>query len=323
MKKTDEKQIKIPIVFMGTSKLSESVLKALLEKNYVISGVFTKPDKKIGRKQEISEPLVKKLANENKIPVFQPEKFDEESIAELKKLKPDLIIVAAYGKIIPQAILDIPGFGCINVHASLLPKYRGPSPIQNALMNGEKETGITIMLMDKGIDTGDILSQESINIEPNDNNATLLDKLSVVGANLLIKTLPPWIERGIQPKPQENSSATICQLIERSDGHINWTDDAEDIFNRYRALTPWPGIFCYWKSNSDTIRLKMISIEKQKISPQQKYAEGEVFEIADDIGVQAGNGVIILKEIQSEGKNVMTVQEFKNGHPDFIGSILK
>ena len=322
MKKTDEKQIKIPIVFMGTSKLSESVLKALLEKNYVVSGVFTKPDKKIGRKQEISEPLVKKLANENKIPVFQPEKFDEESTAELKKLKPDLIIVAAYGKIIPQAILDIPGFGCINVHASLLPKYRGPSPIQNALMNGEKETGITIMLMDKGVDTGDILSQEAIDIEPNDNNDTLLDRLSVVGANLLIKTLPLWIERRIQPKPQENSSATICQLIERNDGHINWTDDAEEIFNRYRALTPWPGIFCYWKNNSDTTRIKLIFIEKQKINPQQKYAEGEVFEIADDIGVQTGSGVIILKEIQSEGKNVMTVREFKNGHPDFIGSIL-
>lgn len=323
MKNQNSKQIKLPIVFMGTSELSEVILKTLLEKNYNIVGVFTKPDAKIGRKQELFSPLVKKIAEEKKIPVFQPKKFDETVIESLKNLKPDLIIVAAYGKIIPQAVLDIPGFGCINVHASLLPKYRGPSPIQNALLNGEKETGVTIMLMDKGIDTGDILSQEIIPIKQDDNAGSLLEKMSRIGADLLLKTIPLWIERKIEPQPQSSSSATFCQMIERSDGHLCWTDTATEIYDRYRALTPWPGIFSYWENDSTLIRLKMNTIELQKINPQQKYTEGEVFEIADDIGVQTGNGVIILKEVQREGKKSMTAKEFRNGYPDFIGSILK
>ncbi|HPN54467.1 MAG TPA: methionyl-tRNA formyltransferase [Candidatus Moranbacteria bacterium] len=318
----EEKQIKIPIVFMGTSELSAVVLKALIEKKYNIVGVFTKPDKKIGRKQEISEPLVKKIAQEKNIPVFQPEKIDEAAVEQIKDLKADLIIVAAYGKILSPAVLNIPGFGCINVHASLLPKYRGPSPIQNALINGEKETGITIMLMDKGIDTGDILAQKTVLIEPGDDNLALLNKLSEVGAEMLLETIPLWIERKIQPQPQDNSKATMCQLIERNDGYVNWTDDSEDIHNRYRALAPWPGIFCYWKKDNERLRLKLVSIEKQSINPQQKHIEGEVFEIADEIGVQTGNGIIILKEIQQEGKMPINVREFINGHADFIGSVL-
>ncbi len=322
MKKPEEKQIKIPVVFMGTSELSATTLAALIEKKYNIVGVFTKPDKKIGRKQEISEPLVKKIAQEKNIPVFQPEKLDEAATEQIKDLKADLIVVAAYGKIIPPSILDIPGFGCINVHASLLPKYRGPSPIQNALLNGEKETGVSIMLMDKGVDTGDVLAQEAISIEHDDDNATLLDKLSKVGADLLLKTIPLWIERKIQPQPQDNSKATLCQLIERNDGCINWTNDADDIYNQYRALTPWPGIFCYWKKDNEMLRLKLVSIEKQNINPQQKHREGEIFEIADTVGVQTGNGIIILKKLQLEGKNVIDVKEFMNGYSDFVGSIL-
>jgi methionyl-tRNA formyltransferase len=323
MEKHESKQIKLPMVFMGTSELSAIVLEAMLEEGYNIVGVFTKPDMKTGRKQEITEPLVKKLAQEKKIPVFQPQKFNDSAVEQLRNLKPDIVVVAAYGKIIPQAALDIPGFGCINVHASLLPKYRGPSPIQNAILAGEKETGITIMLMDKGVDTGDILAQETTPISPDDTNATLLEKLSHVGANLLLKTIPLWIERKIQPQPQNNSLATLCQLIEREDGHIYWENEAEDIYNRYRALNPWPGIFSYWKDGSETIRLKLISVGLQKINPQQKHAAGEIFEIGDDIGIQTVDGVIILKEIQKEGKNSAGIKEFINGHPNFIGSILQ
>src|SRR6266702_4015926 len=174
--KMNTKNIKLRVVFMGTSELSQTILQALIDSEYNLVGVFTKPDTKVGRKQEIVSPLVKQLAEKNNIPVFQPVKFKDEAIEALKTLKPDLVIVAAYGKIIPKAALEIPGFGCINVHVSLLPKYRGPSPVQNALLSGEKETGVTIMLMDQGVDTGDILAQEKIAIAQDDNTEILMEK---------------------------------------------------------------------------------------------------------------------------------------------------
>ena len=307
---------------MGTSDLSEAILQGLISNDYNVVGVFTKPDMKIGRKQDLAEPLVKKLAQEHEIPVFQPLKFNSEATAELRHLKPDLVIVAAYGKIIPKTALEIPGFGCINVHVSLLPKYRGPSPIQNALLSGETETGVTIMLMDEGIDTGDILLQEAIQIQEQDNTETLMKKLSEVGSKLLLETIPLWVERKIEPKAQNHSLAVLCQLIEREDGRIYWTHSAENIFNRWRAMSPWPGIFTYWKNNSVLIRLKLISIGVQRIDPVQKHLEGEVFEIGNDIGVQTSRGVIVLKEIQKEGKKAMSAKDFANGHPNFIGSIL-
>jgi methionyl-tRNA formyltransferase len=321
--KSNQKQIKLPIVFMGTSELSEVILSALIENNYNIVGVFTKPDKKIGREQEITAPLVKKLAESHKIPVFQPKKFDFEAVEVLKKLKPDLVIVAAYGKIIPKAALEIPGFGFINVHVSLLPKYRGPSPIQNALLNGETQTGITIMLMDEGVDTGDILGQKIVEIAPSDNTETLTKKLSDTSAGFLLKIIPLLIERGLEPQKQDFSQASFCQLIEREDGHIYWSENAESIYNRYRALNPWPGIFSYWKNDSGIARLKLISISFQKINPTGKHEEGEVFEIGDDIGVQTSEGVVILKEIQKEGKKTMSAKEFINGYPNLIGTILE
>ena len=255
-----------------------------------------------------------------KIYPFFSRKADEAATEQIKDLKADLNVVAAYGKSFPS-ILDILVLAVL-MCTPLLPKYRGPSPIQNALLNGEKETGVSIMLMDKGVDTGDVLAQEAISIEHDDDNATLLDKLSKVGADLLLKTIPLWIERKIQPQPQDNSKATLCQLIERNDGCINWTNDADDIYNQYRALTPWPGIFCYWKKDNEMLRLKLVSIEKQNINPQQKHREGEIFEIADTVGVQTGNGIIILKKLQLEGKNVIDVKEFMNGYSDFVGSIL-
>ena len=307
---------------MGTSDLSEVILQGLIDSEYNVVGAFTKPDTKIGRKQEVVSPLVKKLAEQHSIPVFQPIKFNSETVGELKKLKPDLVIVAAYGKIIPKSALDVPGFGNINVHVSILPKYRGPSPIQNALLAGETKTGVTIMLMDEGIDTGDILSQEIIDIKSSDNTATLMEKLSKTGIELLLKTIPLWIEQKIQPEVQDHTQATLCQLIEREDGRIFWTQSAQEIHNRFRALTPWPGIFTYWKNNSKLIRLKLTNIELQKINPVEKHEEGLVFELGDDIGVQTSEGIIILKEIQKEGKKAIDAKSFTNGHPNFIGSIL-
>jgi len=320
---TEKNKIKLRVVFMGTSELSEKILAALIDNDYNIVGVFTKTDKKIGRKQELTSPAVKLLAEKHAIPIFQPQTFRHpQATDQLRELKPDLIVVAAYGKILPKAVLEIPGFGCINVHVSLLPKYRGPSPIQNALLCGETETGTTIMLMDENVDTGDILTQRKLAINATDTTESLMKKLAEQGATLLLETLPNLIERKIKPTKQDHFHATLCQLIERDDGHILWIEDAASIYNKYRALTPWPGIFTYWKNGSITVRLKLIAIEIQKRNPEQLRACGEVFEIGCDIGVQTTKGVILIKQLQKEGKNATDITSFINGHPKFVGSIL-
>lgn len=316
------KHIKLRTVFMGTSGFAKEILESLFNENYNLVGVFTKPDAKIGRNQEVTESPVKKLALENNVPVFQPQKFDDPVISEFKNLKPDLVIVAAYGKILPKKVLETPGFGCINIHPSLLPKFRGPSPIQNALLLGEKETGTTIMLMDEGMDTGNILTQKIIPIENTDTAETLAKKLSSLSIQLLLETIPLWIERKIEPTAQDKTQATLCQLIEREDGKIIWEQEAQSIYNRYRALYPWPGIFTFWKNKDSLLRIKLISIELQENDPQSHHKTGEVFESGESLGVQTIKGVILLKELQLEGKKTMSAKDFSNGYPDFIGSIL-
>ncbi len=317
------KQAKSRVVFMGTSDLSEKILQTLIASDYRIVGVFTKVDKKIGRKQELTSPKVKLLAEKNNLPVFQPDTFKNPSAVEqLQNLRPELIIVAAYGKILPKAVLEIPNFGCINVHVSLLPKYRGPSPVQNALLNGETETGTTIMLMDEGIDTGAILAQKKLSISATDTTDTLMQKLAAQGAELLLETLPKWLERKIVPSKQDHSRASFCQMIKRSDGQIAWTDTAETIYNKYRALTPWPGIFTIWNNGRTAIRLKLISIEIEKGFSEKIKLNGEVFKHNSDVAIQTIAGIILVKELQKEGKKTTDISSFINGHPKFIGSVL-
>lgn len=314
---------KIRVIFMGTPEIAATLLESLIEKQYHFVCVVTKPDKPAGRKQEATTSPVKEIALKNNIPVEQPQKLDADMIEKISKLKPDLIIVAAYGKILPPELLKIPGFGCINVHASLLPKWRGASPIQNVLLAGETETGITIMLMDKGMDTGDILAQKHVSIDIEDTKDSLLAKLTEVGKDLLIETVPLWVKRTLSATPQDGTQATLCQLIEREDGHIMWTDDAESIYNRYRALSPWPGIFTFWRRNDGTIRLKMHQISYQKQSPQTAYATGQVFELGEKIGIQTGSGVIFLEKVQLEGKTQMDIAEFMRGNQDIISTSLQ
>lgn len=314
---------KIRVIFMGTPKIAAAILSGLVERKYTITCVITKPDSLSGRDKEVKESAVKQKAKEFGLPIEQPEKLDQETIEKIKKLKPDLIIVAAYGKILPSEILKIPGFGCINVHASLLPKWRGASPIQNTLLAGEKETGITIMLMDEGMDTGDILSQKKISIGPDETKEDLLLRLTEEGKNLLMETVPLWVERKIIATPQDNAEATLCQLIEREDGHIIWTDSAESIYNRYRALFNWPGIFSFWEKDKELLRLKLHRISYQKHSPQISYPVGQVFELGEKVGVQTGSGVVFLEEVQLEGKNKMSIKEFLLGNKEIIGSFLR
>lgn len=312
---------KTKIVFMGTSTFAKEILNGLVEEGYNIKAIFTRPDKKIGREQILSESPVKKVATLHNIPIFQPENLDIGTLNDIKAVSPDIIIVAAYGKILPESLLGVPKFGSINIHGSLLPKYRGPSPIQNALMNGEKETGITIIKMNKGIDAGDILAQKSLAIDSADTTETLSEKLSVLGKKLLLETLPLLIDGKVKPQKQDNNKATFCQLIEREDGHIFWSEEAQIIFNKYRALYPWPGIFAFWKDAGKMRRIKFSKISIADFGGE-KHKIGEVFRQSGQIGIQAAKGAIIIEEIQLEGKKPAVAQDLINGYPKFVGSIL-
>jgi len=308
---------------MGTSAFAEAILSSLLDENYNIISAYTRPDKKVGRDQEIQKSAVKITAENNKIPIYDPKKFDDDVIGELRNQKPDLIIVAAYGRILPKAVLEMPGFGAINVHTSLLPKYRGPSPIQNAILNGETETGATIMLMDEGIDTGDILNQKKIDIGKDEIYPELSRRLSDLSAELLLETIPPWIERKITPIKQEHDKATLCQLIERADGKILWSDDAKNIYDKFRAFQPWPGVYSFWEHNGQLKRIKLEQIGLMKNNSQSKHRLGEVFQIGEKIVVQTNSEAIALEEVQLEGKEKVKIEDFMNGYSNFIGSILK
>ncbi len=319
-----EKTIGLRIIFMGTSSFAESILKGLIESGYNIVSIYTKPDKKVGREQNLKKSAVKAVAEIKNIPVFTPARFDDEEIINLAQQKPDILIVVAYGKILPKKVLNMPGFGAINIHASLLPEYRGPSPIQNAILDGKNTTGTTLMIMDEGIDTGPIISQKEIQIDPEDTSQTLSIKLSKISSELLLKTLPIWIEKKIETVPQDESRATLCQLIERSDGMILWSDNAQTIYNKYRAFIPWPGIFTYWQRGNENIRIKLNKIDFRNENPKKEYHQGEVFESEEgEFCVQTDLGVIILKEVQTEGKTNLPIDKFINGNREFIGSILK
>lgn len=314
---------KLRVVFFGTPAFAALVLQSLIDVKYEIVGCVTKPDRPIGRKQEITECEVKRLAREHGIPVQTPERLTDEAIDAIKEWQPDLIIVVAYGRILPAPLLKVPEFGCINVHASLLPRWRGASPVQNALLAGDKKTGVTIMLLDEGMDTGPILACEATDILPDETRPELEARLAELGGALLLSTIPAYADKRVSPKPQEADGVTLCQLIERTDGRIIWSEDAETINNRFRALLPWPGIFTYWKREDGLVRLKLHHIALVRQSPQLKKRIGEVFEIGEGIGVQTGAGVILLNDIQLEGKERQAIAEFRRGYPDIVGSFLQ
>lgn len=319
--KTTTPQVRV--VFMGTPRLSQVMLEALLEEKYNIVGVVTRPDRPVGRGQEFQESPVKQTATKYRLPIFQPERLDDAALKQIKEWKPDLIVVAAYGRILPAALLNAPGFGCVNVHMSLLPRWRGASPIQNALMAGDTETGATLMLLDAGMDTGASIAKRTCSIDPHERADALTEKLTLLGKALLIENLPFWIKRKINAVPQPTEGITLCQLIEREDGHIFWDMPAQEIYNRFRGLYPWPGVFTFWKRNEDDIiRLKLHEISFQKLTPEGEHPLGSVFEIGDKVGVKTSEGVIFLETVQPEGKTPMSIQNFLQGNPQFIGTVL-
>jgi methionyl-tRNA formyltransferase len=315
----------IKIVFMGTSSFADIIFSSLIRDDFKVISLFTQPDKKAGRKQEIKISPTKKTAEVNNIPVFEPERFDETTIELLRNQKPDMVIVASYGKILPEDVLGLAPLGSINVHASLLPKYRGSSPIQNVLLSGEKETGVSIMLMDKGVDSGAVFAQKRVEINPDETYLELSVKLAHTGYETLKQSIELILKGQLKPKPQDESQITLCQLIEREDGKIFWSDDAETIYNRWRAFLLWPGIFSYWENKKVNYRLKFVKITttlKDKSIPDT-YHIGQVIKQRDSICVIAESGLIQLHIVQLEGKKPMEIQEFVNGYPNFIGSILK
>ena len=308
---------------MGTSDLAEVILDSLIKSPHDILAVVTQPDSENkNKKVKIISP-VKKTAELKKLQLLQPTKIDDQFIDDIEKLKPDLIVVAAYGKILPEEVLNIPKFKSLNVHASLLPKLRGPSPIQNSLLNGEKETGITIMKMDTGIDTGDIISQDKLEIEPEDDYVTLTGKLAILGSHLLLDTIDKWVQGDIQAVSQDSSQATLCQLIEKSDGKIFWDKDKDYIHNAFRAFRVWPGVFTFWENNNSSKKIALTDIHPGSNSESESYSLGEVFQRENgEVCIQASSGVIIIEKLQLEGKKEAEIKSFINGYPNFIGSIL-
>jgi methionyl-tRNA formyltransferase len=311
------------IIFFGTPELGAAVLQSLLENNFEVVAVITQADKKIGRRQEITFSPVKKLALEKNIQIFQPEKLsDENIISEVKNLESDLFVVAAYGKILPKNLLDIPRFGSINVHPSLLPKFRGPTPVPAALLAGEKETGVTLILMNEKMDEGDILAQEKIAIEENETADLLMERLSRIAEKMIARTIPDWIDGKIKPVSQNNAQATYCPILKREDGKVDWSDASQNIYNKWRAYQPWPGIFSILSMKNGMKRIKITEVE---LIVNEKAGEmpGEIVRYNERIVVQAKGGLIILKKIQPEGKKEMPAEDFSKGSPDFIGKIFQ
>jgi methionyl-tRNA formyltransferase len=307
---------------MGTAELAGPSLKALAaEKSFRILAVVTQPDRPKGRDLKLHFSPVKELALRLGLPVLQPERArDDAFIAELKSLQPDLIVVAAYGQILPPSILDTPPLGCLNVHASLLPKYRGAAPIQWAILNDETETGVTIMKMDAGLDTGAILTQVATPIAAIDNAQTLHDRLAVLGAGLLVRTIPDYAEGKIQPRPQPAEGATSARKITKEDGRLDWRQPARALWNRVRGLKPWPGTYTY---QSIELAPRLIKVWEAEVVEGLSGQPGEILR-ADRHGfvVACGQHALRILSLQREGGRRLSAQEFLAGHPMRVGDRL-
>lgn len=312
---------------MGTPDFAVPSLDALINSPCEVVAVITQPDRPKGRHGVLTPPPVKVLAIKENIPVYQPEKIkDRTFLPLLKGLNPDVIVVVAYGQILSKDILDIPPKWCINIHASLLPKYRGSSPINWAIINGEKLSGVTSMIVTEGLDSGPILLKEEIAIDDNDDAQTLHDKLSVAGGKLLIETMN-GIEKGVLvPVAQKETEATYFPMLEKADGLIGWHKKAEEIRNRIRGLNPWPGTYTYLQSHGSEEKV-MLKIFKANIVSRGEVTSplpaGIITEISDNgIVVATANDYLLIKELQMEGKRRMTAAEFIRGHKLEKGMIL-
>lgn len=311
---------KLKIIFMGTPDFSLPSLQGLIDDpDFEVIAVVTQEDKKIGRKQEMTAPPVKQLGQKYNLPVFQPAKIkgNKDFLELMKSLNPDIMVVVAYGQILPASLLEVPKYGAVNVHASLLPKYRGASPIEAALLNGDPETGVTIMKMTEQLDAGDILDIAKLRIEPKDNAETLTAKLSLLGGKILPYVLKDLAQGEISPIPQSENRASFCHKIEKNDGLVDLSKHtAQEISNRVRAYTPWPSAFLM----VDGKRLKLLEID---LDENLQLQPGKIKELGkNSVAIGTKNGAIIPQKVQLEGKKIMTIQEFLTGNRSLLSKLL-
>ena len=306
------------IIFMGTPHFGQIILQALIGR-YEIAAVVTQPDEGAGRGRKVTISPVKALALVHNLPVLQPVKVRQPEVVEqLRSLAPAAIVVAAFGQILPPSILSLPPHGCINVHGSLLPRHRGAAPVPAVILAGDKETGITIMLMDAGMDTGPMLSQASIGIAPDDTTASLTENLGALGAQLLLGTLPRWMAGEVTPEKQDDSLATYTRLLRREDGHIRWADTAEGIGRQCRAFNPWPGAFAYRGGQQiKVLRARPVATQFPGEPP------GTVVQLDAQVGVVTGDGTLVLEQVQLAGKRAMSIEDFVRGQRNLVGTVLQ
>jgi len=304
-------------VFMGTPGFAVPTLEGLVTQGYNVVGVVTQPDKPAGRGQQVAISPVKRVALGHGLPVLQPKGFRRPEAAEhLRALAPEVIVVAAYGHLLPTAVLAIPPLGCLNVHASLLPRYRGVSPISAAILAGDTVTGVTIMRLDAGMDTGAVLAQAQLAILPDDTTASLSERLARLGATLLLATLPRWVAGQIVPQPQEHAQATYTHPVHKEDGQINWQRPAVEIARQVRAYFPWPSAHTTWQGR----RLK---IWRATARPDKMHGEpGTVIRLHDDLVAVTGEGILVLHELQMEGRRPLPAADFARGQRSFVGTRL-
>ena len=308
------------VLFMGTPDFAVPILQALIESpEYDVVAVATRVDKPAGRGRKLRPSPVKEVAQADGIPVFQPRSLrkDPDAVLALAETGPDVIVVAAYGLILPKSVLEIPPYGCINVHASLLPRWRGAAPVAAAILAGDEVTGITIMLMDEGMDTGPLLAQVEEPILPTDTAGSLSTRLAGLGARLLLDTLPRWIAGGVEPEPQDDAAATYAPRIKKEQGRIVWEKPAELLEREVRAYQPWPGSFTTWQGR----RLKVLEAAVDHDGAPQAQP-GTVLEADRGVGVATGDGVLLLRRVQLAGKKPVDIESFLRGQRGFVGGVL-
>jgi methionyl-tRNA formyltransferase len=308
------------IVFMGTPEFAVPVLEALIQTQHVV-GVVTQPDRPAGRGQEMRPSPVKVLAQAHDLPLYQPASLRQpESIEPLQSWQPDAIVVAAFGQILRPHVLQLPPLGCINVHASLLPRWRGASPIQHAILAGDEETGISLMQMDEGLDTGPVYARRAIAIEPRETAQTLHDRLAQLGGKMIGDCLGPILQGETTATPQDDEASTYAPLIKKEDGRLDWTESTVALDRRVRAMTPWPGAFTRWGGRL----LKVLEARpfRDVDETRRMPAPGTVWQDDERVLVATGQGALHLLQVQLAGKRATSVADFVNGHPDFIGASL-
>jgi methionyl-tRNA formyltransferase len=305
------------IVFFGTPEFAVPSLRALLAATDPVVGVVCQPDKRAGRGQHVTAPPVKQAASAAGIAVFQPEKLRTADVLEaLRRWAPDLIVVAAYGKILPAALLDLPAHGCINVHASLLPKYRGAAPIQWAILRGEEVTGVTIMQMNERMDAGDVLLQRQTPIRADETYGELQARLADIGAQALMEAIAHLHAGTLRPQTQREQDAVLAPMIKKEDGQIDWTQSAATIARRVRAFNPWPSAFTH-------LEAKLLKIHRAHVAaPGRPAGPGCVVAVEDGLAVATGDGVLVLDELQVEGRKRLSAREFTRGGGIEVGMML-